>query len=175
MSSSTSADAAICRDLLLLYHRLWRLWGGYGVGVTVYHLPGAIFRPEDHRGPKRVGGDLLASADLGLQVLYLHDVCELGGDVLGHDLEAPGPAVPAQGGGVLRGPGDPVPPAHGRAVGVGQARVFSMGVERLHGLWVAFHEPVERQLVTVDELVYFSYSTHPEITSTVAPFPKDAR
>ncbi len=69
---------------------------------------------------------------------------------------------------MLRGPGDPIPPAHGRAVGVGEAGVVPMGEEFLHGLGIAFHEPVQRQLVPFDEFVYVVYRTHAEITSIVA-------
>jgi hypothetical protein len=35
-----------------------------------------------------------------------------------------------------------------------------VGEEFLHGLWVAFHELVERKLVSLDEFVYIVYGRH---------------
>src|SRR5215208_3254002 len=98
-----SSEKVALRVDLPLDHRLGWLRGGYGVRVSVHHLPGAILRSKDHRGPKRVWGDLLSFAYLGLQVLYLNDVGKFGGYVLGHYLKAGGPAVSAQGGGMLGG------------------------------------------------------------------------
>src|SRR5215203_4624631 len=68
---------------------------------------------------------------------------------------------------MLGGIGDPVPPAHWRAVGVGEARVVPVREERLHGLGVALHELVECHLVSLDKLVYIVCGPHPAITSTV--------
>src|SRR5215212_5409468 len=87
--SSHSGDSAkSATGELLLYHRFGRPRGGYGVGVTMHHLPGAILRPEDHRDPQSPRGDLLPCADLGLAPLYLHHVGELGARVFVYDLGA---------------------------------------------------------------------------------------
>jgi hypothetical protein len=48
----------------------------------MHYLPGAILGSKDHRSPKRVWGYVLPFADLGLQVLYLHDVGKFGRHVL---------------------------------------------------------------------------------------------
>jgi hypothetical protein len=65
------------------------------------------------------------------------------------------------------GLGNLIPPTHGRAIGVGEARVFSVGEEILHGLRVPFHELVQRQLIELDELIDLAYGCHLEITSIV--------
>jgi hypothetical protein len=65
------------------------------------------------------------------------------------------------------GLGNLLPPTHGRAIGVGEARVFSVGEEILHGLRVPFHEIVQRQLIDLDELIDLAYGCHLEITSIV--------
>ena len=73
---------------LLLYHRLGRPWGGYGVGVAVHHLPGTLLGPIDHRDPEGGRGDVLPSAYLALLMLKSQRVGELGGYVLLYDLDA---------------------------------------------------------------------------------------
>jgi hypothetical protein len=67
--------------------------------------------------------------------------------------------------GVLGDLGDPLPPAHGRAIGVGEAHVISMGEEPLHKLGIPFHELAYRQLILLDQLVNFIYRTHPDLLS----------
>ena len=37
---------------LLLYDRFRRLNGGDGIGVSMYHLPGAVFRSKNARRPQ---------------------------------------------------------------------------------------------------------------------------
>jgi hypothetical protein len=66
---------------------------------------------------------------------------------------------------VLGDLGDPLPPAHGRAIGVGEAHVVSMGEEPLYRLGIPFHELAYRQLILLDQVVYFVYSTHSDILS----------
>src|SRR5215207_5636690 len=116
----------------------------------MHDLPGAILGSKDHRSPQSVWGYVLTFADLGLQVLYLHDVSKLYGHVLSDDLEAGGPAVSAQRCGMLRSLGNLIPPTHGRSIGVGEARIISVGDVLLHGFWVPFHEFVQRQLILLD-------------------------
>src|SRR5215208_2543711 len=59
---------------LLLDHRLGWLGRGYGVRVSVHHLPLTLFGSKDHRGAHGVRGDLFLPADLGPGPLYLHHV-----------------------------------------------------------------------------------------------------
>src|SRR5829696_8551271 len=152
---------------LLLDHRLCWLSRGYGVRVPMHYLPATILWSKDHRSPKRVWGYVLPFAYLGLQVLYLQDVGKLRGQVLRHDLEAGGPTVSAQRCGMLRSLGNLIPPTHGRSIGVGEARIISVGEELLHGFGVPFHEFVQRQLILLDQSIDLVYGRHLEITSTV--------
>src|SRR5215216_2404933 len=130
---------------LLLDHRLCRLRGGYGVGVAVHYLPLPLFFwPEDHRDPERERGDLLASSDLGLRPLYPHHVGELGSYAFRYGLETGHLAIPDPRCGLLSDLGDLAPPTHGRAIGVGEGYVVSMGEDALRRLWVPFQEPIHR-------------------------------
>jgi hypothetical protein len=47
---------------------------------------------------------------------------------------------------------DLLPSTHGRAVGVSEACIVSMGEEVLHGLGVPFHELIECRLIVLDQL-----------------------
>ena len=50
------------------------------------YLPDTVFRSKDRRNPKSDRGDFLPSADLGLCLLYLHNVGKLRGRVLRYGL-----------------------------------------------------------------------------------------
>src|SRR6266446_3354784 len=73
---------------LLLYERFDWLSCGDRVGVSMHHLPGAVFRPKDRRHPQSEWDDILPSANLGLGPLYLHNVGKLKSDVLRYVLES---------------------------------------------------------------------------------------
>src|SRR5829696_9179398 len=60
-----------------------------------------------------------------------------------------------------------LPPMRGRAKGVSQAYVFSMGEQLLHRFGVPFHELTKRLLILLDQLIDIVYSRHLEITSIV--------
>jgi hypothetical protein len=152
---------------LLLDHRLGRLWGGYGVRVPMHDLPGTLFGPEDARDTQSHGANILTAANLGPVALHLHDIGELGGNVLRHVFEAYDLAVPVVGCGPLRGPSGLIPSAHGRAEGVGEAYVVSMGVDLLEGLGVAIDELAQSLVISLDEFVYIVDSGHLKITSVV--------
>src|SRR5687767_6770796 len=100
---------------LLLDHRLRWLSRGYRVGVSVYHLPGPIFWPKDHRNPQSKWGEILSSADLGLLPLYPHGVGELGGNVLRYLLEASDLAISDLRCSMLHSLGNMLPSTCGRA------------------------------------------------------------
>src|SRR5215207_7876927 len=130
---------------LLLDHRLCWLRGSYGVRVAVYDLPLAVFFwPEDHRDPKGERGDLLACSELGLWPLYPHNVGKLGRYVLRYGLKASHLAISDLRCSMLRSRGNLIPPAHGRAEGVGEGYVFSVGEDPLRRLGVPFQEPIHR-------------------------------
>src|SRR5215213_8872664 len=134
-----SANFAL-RVGLLLDHRFRWLRGGYGVRMSVHDLPSAIFGPEDARDAQSHGGNILTPANLGPVALHFHDIGKLGGNVLCQVLEAYDLAVPVVGCGTLHGPRGLIPSAHGRAEGVGEAYVLSMGVALFEGLGVAIDE-----------------------------------
>src|SRR5215212_3120935 len=108
--------------------------------MSVHDLPCATFGPEDARDAQSHGGNLLPAANLGPVALHLHDAGKIGGCILRHVLEAHDLAIPVVGCGTLHGPSGLIPSARGRAKRVGEAYVFSMGVDLLEGLWVAIDD-----------------------------------
>jgi len=44
----------------------------YRVCVSMHYLPDTVFGSKDHRNPHSVWGDILPSANFGLEPLYLH-------------------------------------------------------------------------------------------------------
>src|SRR5215211_4997364 len=128
------------RAELFLYHGLCRLRGGYGIRVAVHHLPIAILGSKDHRSPQIERGNLLASADLGLWVLYLDYVGKLRSYMLRYDLDANEPTLSDLRGGTVRDLSNLIPPTHGRAIGVSEGYVVSTGPQLLQRLWVPFEE-----------------------------------
>src|SRR5215208_3772701 len=131
-------------------------------------LPCTLLGSEDHRDPKGVRAHFLPSVNLGLQALYLHDVGKIGGRVFRQGLETQEPAVSTGERGMLHRLGDLLPPARGGGLGVGEGRVASMGPEPLGGLGVTLHELAKGQVVSLDQLVYFGYRGHPEISTPVS-------
>ena len=171
---STVTESALRSSLgvqLLLYHRLGRLRGGYGVGVTMHHLPGALFGPKDHRGPESPRGDLFASAYLGLAPLYLHYVGELRYYVLRYGFEACGIAIPERRCATVHGLGDlVVSPARGWGEGVVEGHVFSLGEVPLARLGVPSGELSLPQVESFEYFVETVYGSHLlGITSIVSP------
>jgi hypothetical protein len=121
--------------------------------VTMHYLPGATFRPKDHRNPQSKEGDIRSSSNLGLGPLYLHNVGKLRCHMLLYDLDARDLAISLSRGGMLLGLGNLLPsmryranPGSGRAKRVSKGYVFSMGEDLLHGLGVAFRELICRWL-----------------------------
>jgi AcrR family transcriptional regulator len=55
-----------------------------------------VFGSKDHRRPQSARGDVLPSANLGLDPLYLHNVRQLSCHILRHDLGANELAIAAQ-------------------------------------------------------------------------------
>ena len=86
-------------------------------------LPGVVFVSEDARNPKRNWRELLPSADLGLEPLYLHEVRKLRSFILGYPLEARELAVRVIGCGPLQSLLNLAPSTRHRAKGL--ARVTS--------------------------------------------------
>jgi hypothetical protein len=106
----------------------------------MHNLPVTTFRSKDHRSPQSEWGDLLASSNLGLKPLYLHNLGKLRSYKLRYDLEASGLAISASRSGTLHGLSNLLPPTHGRALGVSEGYVFSVAEQLLRWLGVSSHE-----------------------------------
>jgi hypothetical protein len=120
----------------------------------MHYLPGATFRPKDHRNPQSKGGEIRPSSNLGLGPLYLLNVGKLRCHMLLYDLDASDLAISLSRGGMLLGLGNLLPsmrhranPGSGRATRVSKGYVFSMGEDPLHALGVAFRELICRWLL----------------------------
>src|SRR5215216_5315630 len=61
---------------------------------------------------------------------------------------------------MLYGLGDLIPPTHGRAIGVSDGHVFSVGEEVLHRLGVSSQELPLRSIILLDQFVDIIYSGH---------------
>jgi hypothetical protein len=144
--------------------------------VSVHNLPGALFRPKDHRNPQSKWGDILPCAYLGLLPLHPHNVGKLSSFVLRYVLEANHLAISELRGGTPYGLSNLLlPSTGGRAKGVSEGNVFSMGEHPLHGLGVPLDELTQRELTLLKHLVKIIYRSHLlEITSIVgaSSFPK---
>ena len=125
---------------LLLYHRLCWLCGGYGVGVSMHYLPGAILGPKDRRNPQCDRGDIIPPLDLGMGSLYFHGVGKLSGRVLRYVLEASGLAISELRCSTLQGLSNLIPSTCGRAKGVSEGYIVCMGVTSFITIGAPFHD-----------------------------------
>src|SRR6266702_7998432 len=119
----------------------------------MHHLPGAVFRSKDHRHPQSDWGDILPSANLGLGPLQLHNVGKLSSDVLRYEIEANFLAISELRCGTLHSRSHLLPSTRGRAEGVSEGDVFSMGEHHLHGFRVPLREITQRSLVLFNDFV----------------------
>jgi hypothetical protein len=110
----------------------------------MHDLPLTLFWAKDHRNPQRKRGDLLPSADLGLRPLYLHYVGKYRSHVPLYDLDANELAISDLRCGTIYDLCNLLPPTHGRAIGVGEGYVLSMGPHLFDRLGVAFEELTRR-------------------------------
>src|SRR5260221_1935780 len=138
---------------LLLEDRFDGLSRGDRVGVSMHHLPGAVFRPKDRRHPQSDWDDLLPSANLGLDPLYPHNVGKFRSDVLGYDLEANALALSDLRCVTLQSRSHLLPSTYGRAEGVREGDVFLMGEHHLVGLRGSFRELTQRSLVLFNDFI----------------------
>src|SRR6266516_6665199 len=151
---------------LLLYDRFDGLSRGDRIGVSMHHLPGAVFRPKDRRHPQSAWGDILPSANLGLDPLYPHNVGKFRSDVLRYDIVANFLAIFKLRCVTLHRRSNLLPSTRGRAKGVREGDVFPMGEHHLVGLRVSFHELPDRSLIVFNDFVKIG-CTH-EISSPIA-------
>ena len=161
----TGAMESLWKEELLLYHRLCWLRGGYGVRVSMHHLPGAIFGSKGHRDPQIAWGDLVSAANLCIGTLYPQNAGKLRCDVLCYSLEVVDLTISEYGCSTVLGLRNLLPSARGRAEGVGEGYVFSVGEKLLYRLWVPFHELLARLLELFEYSVEIIYSSQLEITS----------
>jgi hypothetical protein len=141
----------------------------------MHDLPGSLFGSIDHRNPQSEGGHILPSANPGLLPLYPHNVGKLRSHVLRYVLEASDLAISELRCGTIRSRSNLLPSTRGRAKGVSEGYVFSMGEHHLHGFRVPFGDLAQRLLTLLNYLVKIIYRSHLlEITSSVgtSTFPK---
>src|SRR5918997_6424141 len=125
---------------LLLDDRLCWLRSGYRVCTPMHYLPSALFRSKDRRNPQSEWGDILPSANLGLQLFYLDNVGKPRGNVLRYVLKANNLAISVMRCATLHSRSNLLPPTRVRAKGVSEAYVLSTGVHHLQGFRVPFEE-----------------------------------
>jgi hypothetical protein len=134
----------------------------------MHYLPGAILGSKGHRDPQIAGGDILRAADLRIGPLYPQDAGKLISHVLCYGLEVVDLAFSEYGCPTLLGLSDLLPSPRGRAEGIGEGYVFSVGEELLHRLWISFDELLARLLELFEYSVEIIYRSQLEITSIVA-------
>ena len=139
----------------------------------MHNLPSTTFRSKDHRSPQSEWGDFLPLANLGLKALYLYNVGKLSRYVLRYDLEASGYPISASRCRTLHGLSNLLPPTHGRALGVSEGYVVSMGEQLFRRLGVSFDELICRYMILLNYFVNRTYRSHSDITFIVgtASFP----
>jgi hypothetical protein len=134
----------------------------------MHNLPLSVLRSKDHRNPQSGWGEVFHSAKLDLYPLQPYSVGKLGSHILHYGLEAQVLAISEIRGGTLYGLSNLLPPTRGRAKGVSEGYVISMGEQILHRFRVSFHELIQRQMILLNKLVYIVYGRHLlEITSIV--------
>jgi len=115
--------------------------------MTMHDLPGTVFRPKDACRPQSDWGDLLASANLDLEPLYLDDVRKVGSHILRYVLKASELAISVIRCGTFHGLSNLLPSTGDRAEGgkgVSKAYVFSLGEHLLIRLGISFQELTRR-------------------------------
>ena len=131
----------------------------------MHHLPGAIFGSKGHRDPQIAWGDLISAANLCIGTLYPQNAGKLRCDVLCYSLEVVDLTISEYGCSTVLGLRNLLPSARGRAEGVGEGYVFSVGEKLLYRLWVPFNELLARLLELFEYSVEIIYSSQLEITS----------
>jgi hypothetical protein len=126
--------------VLFLYHRFGWLRGGHWVCMPMHYLPLTVFGSKDHRSPKSDWCCILPTTNLGLCPLYLYNVGKLRSYVLRYVLKASGLAICVVRCGTLQGLSNLIPPTHGRAKGVSEGNIVSMGEEVLIPFGTPFHD-----------------------------------
>src|SRR5215210_373865 len=135
-----SRKFALLRVGLLLDDRLCWLKSGYRVCTPMHYLPSALFRSKDARRPQSEWGNILPSANLGLQLFYLDNVGKPKAHMLRNVLKANDLALSVIRCGTLHTLSNLLPPTRAKAKGVSEAYVFSTGVHHLQGFRVPFEE-----------------------------------
>lgn len=111
--------------------------------MTMYDLPGTAFRPKDACRPESDWRDLLASANLDLEPLYLDDVRKVGSHILRYVLKASDFTISIIRCGTFHGLSSLLPSMRDRAEwgkGVSETYVFSVGEQLLIRLGISFQE-----------------------------------
>src|SRR5687768_16846180 len=106
----------------------------------MHDLPGSVLWAKDARHPQRSRSHLLLTTDLGFEPLYLDEIGQVRRRVPRQRLEAAGPAVSVVPRGTLHSLGDLLPPNRNRPERIGEAGVFTLGIEPLCRLRIAAKE-----------------------------------
>jgi hypothetical protein len=110
----------------------------------MHSFPSTILGPKDASNPQNNRGGILPWADLGLEPLHLYEVCKLSTHVLRYVLEAGELAICIVKCCMVQGPSNLIPRKRGRAEGVGEGYVVSMGLELLITLGIPFNDLAQR-------------------------------
>ncbi len=131
----------------------------------MHNLPDTVLGPKDHRRPQSDGGHILPSTNLGLGSLYPHNVGKLRRYVLRYMLNGNHLAICEIRCSTLGRGGNLLPSTSGRAQGIKQSYVVSMGEH--HQRW--HRVPCDKftlcEIELLNCLVETIYRTHLDITS----------
>jgi hypothetical protein len=101
----------------------------------MHYLPGTIFGSKGHRRDPQIaggaGGDILSSPNLCIGPLFPQDAGKLRSDVLLYSLEVLDLTISEYGCSTVLGLSNLLPSTRGRAEGVGEGYVFSVGEKLL--------------------------------------------
>src|SRR5438132_14014235 len=111
----------------------------------MHDLPGSILSAKDGCDPQSPRSDLLVTADLGFETLYLDDIRQIRRNVPSCRLEPGGLTVSVIRCGTSHGLSNLLPSTRNRAERIGQAGVFPVGVQHLGGFGITPEELVQRQ------------------------------
>ena len=126
-----------------------------GSACRVHDPPVGLLEPKDRRHPQLEGQDLLAAADLRLPPLVLHEAPQVATEEQGKGVVRTGlgPAVAELRRGPLHRLRHGGPSAPGRAPGVGQRDVVTLGPQELERPRVAPDDRTQGLVVRLDRLV----------------------
>jgi hypothetical protein len=131
----------------------------------MHNLPDTVLRSKDYRSPQSDGGHIFPSTNLGLGSLYQHNVDKLRSCVLRYNLKGNHLAIRELRCGTLGRGSNLLLSTSGRAKGIKESYVFSVGEHHLGGFRVPFYQFTLCELKLLNCLVEIIYRSHLDITS----------